>query len=208
MFILRNQKQKRQSRVLFSNWKASEVKCNLDISVIQMSILSFFVVVFFFFKDLPGGRGGRGSTFRKPRREVSVAYIYLPPQGWAQQSDRSPGYVRAFIHLHRPWLTSCFVFCDFYQAGEPRTEKMLEDQDWTSVYTASASFRPGSVPLPVRMGYPVKGGVPPEKKGNLELIKVRNTKSARSAWSPFYGSDSRLRLPHVVLLSYIQSGLY
>ncbi|XP_037624047.1 28S ribosomal protein S35, mitochondrial [Sebastes umbrosus] len=58
--------------------------------------------------------------------------------------------------------------------GDPRTEKMTVDQDWTSVYPAAAPFRPSSVPLPVRMGYPVKGGVPPEKKGNLELIKIPN----------------------------------
>lgn len=45
-------------------------------------------------------------------------------------------------------------------------------QDWTSVYPTAASFKPSAVPLPVRMGYPVKRGVPPEKKGNLELIKV------------------------------------
>lgn len=63
--------------------------------------------------------------------------------------------------------------CLVYQSGEPRTEKMQVDQDWTAVYPAAAPFRPGSVPLPVRMGYPVKRGVPPEKKGNLELIKVR-----------------------------------
>ncbi|XP_077373548.1 small ribosomal subunit protein mS35 isoform X2 [Festucalex cinctus] len=59
-------------------------------------------------------------------------------------------------------------------AGPPRTEKMAEDQDWTAVYPAAAPFRASSVPLPVRMGYPVKGGVPPEKKGNLELIKIPN----------------------------------
>ncbi|KAF7667646.1 hypothetical protein LDENG_00055870 [Lucifuga dentata] len=59
-------------------------------------------------------------------------------------------------------------------AGEPRTEKMAVDQDWTAVYPAAVPFRPSSVPLPVRMGYPVKGGVPPEKKGNLELIKIPN----------------------------------
>ncbi|XP_044050340.1 28S ribosomal protein S35, mitochondrial [Siniperca chuatsi] len=59
-------------------------------------------------------------------------------------------------------------------SGEPRTEKMPVDQDWTAVYPAATPFRPGSVPLPVRMGYPVNGGVPPEKKGNLELIKIPN----------------------------------
>lgn len=58
------------------------------------------------------------------------------------------------------------------QAGEPRTERMAEDQDWTAVYPTAASFKPSAVPLPVRMGYPVKRGVPPAKKGNLELIKV------------------------------------
>jgi small subunit ribosomal protein S35 len=31
------------------------------------------------------------------------------------------------------------------------------------------------VPLPVRMGYPVKKGVPMAKEGNLELLKVRNS---------------------------------
>ncbi|KAM4734626.1 small ribosomal subunit protein mS35 [Anableps anableps] len=60
------------------------------------------------------------------------------------------------------------------EPGEPRTEKMPLDQDWTSVYPAAAPFRSNAVPLPVRMGYPVKGGVPPEKKGNLELIKIPN----------------------------------
>ncbi|XP_070828225.1 small ribosomal subunit protein mS35 [Chaetodon trifascialis] len=58
--------------------------------------------------------------------------------------------------------------------GQPRTAKMPVDQDWTAVYPAAASFKWSSVPLPVRMGYPVKGGVPPEKKGNLELIKIPN----------------------------------
>ncbi|XP_059192148.1 small ribosomal subunit protein mS35 [Centropristis striata] len=58
--------------------------------------------------------------------------------------------------------------------GSPRTEKMPLDQDWTAVYPAAATFKAGSVPLPVRMGYPVRGGVPPEKTGNLELIKIPN----------------------------------
>ncbi|XP_048014030.1 28S ribosomal protein S35, mitochondrial [Megalobrama amblycephala] len=60
------------------------------------------------------------------------------------------------------------------QAGDPRTERMAEDQDWTAVYPTAASFKPSAVPLPVRMGYPVKRGVPPAKKGNLELIKIPN----------------------------------
>lgn len=81
-------------------------------------------------------------------------------------------YLSSWNHTWPHSLPVCLL-CRF-QSGEPRTEKMPEDQDWTSVYPAAASFRPGSVPLPVRMGYPVKGGVPPEKKGNLELIKVLN----------------------------------
>ncbi|KFO04588.1 hypothetical protein N312_13517, partial [Balearica regulorum gibbericeps] len=56
----------------------------------------------------------------------------------------------------------------------PRTEKMAVDQDWTSVYPTAAAFKPASVPLPIRMGYPVKRGVPPGKEGNLELIKIPN----------------------------------
>ncbi|KAM6960932.1 small ribosomal subunit protein mS35 [Aplochiton taeniatus] len=51
---------------------------------------------------------------------------------------------------------------------------MAVDQDWTAVYPAATPFRHASVPLPIRMGYPVKSGVPPEKKGNLELIKIPN----------------------------------
>ncbi|TKS73704.1 28S ribosomal protein S35, mitochondrial [Collichthys lucidus] len=78
-------------------------------------------------KGLPD-RGGRGSSVRKPKRDV----------------------------------------------GEPRTKNMPVDQDWTAVYPAATPFRQDSIPLPVRMGYPVKGGVPPEKKGNLELIKIPN----------------------------------
>uniref|UniRef100_A0A6Q2X1Y5 28S ribosomal protein S35, mitochondrial n=1 Tax=Esox lucius TaxID=8010 RepID=A0A6Q2X1Y5_ESOLU len=60
------------------------------------------------------------------------------------------------------------------EEGEPRKDRMPVDQDWTAVYPTAAPFRPGSVPLPVRMGFPVKRGVPPEKKGNLELIKIPN----------------------------------
>ncbi|XP_041443920.1 28S ribosomal protein S35, mitochondrial isoform X3 [Xenopus laevis] len=51
---------------------------------------------------------------------------------------------------------------------------MLPDQDWCNVYPTAAPFKPSAVPLPVRMGYPVKRGVPPEKTGNLELVKIPN----------------------------------
>ncbi|XP_006121866.3 small ribosomal subunit protein mS35 [Pelodiscus sinensis] len=60
------------------------------------------------------------------------------------------------------------------EPGTPRTEKMAVDQDWSSVYPTAAAFNPSSVPLPIRMGYPVKRGVPPPKEGNLELIKIPN----------------------------------
>ncbi|XP_054054690.1 28S ribosomal protein S35, mitochondrial [Rissa tridactyla] len=56
----------------------------------------------------------------------------------------------------------------------PRTERMAVDQDWSSVYPTAAVFKPASVPLPIRMGYPVKRGVPPPKEGNLELMKIPN----------------------------------
>ncbi|XP_040197617.1 28S ribosomal protein S35, mitochondrial [Rana temporaria] len=56
----------------------------------------------------------------------------------------------------------------------PRTERMLPDQDWTSVYPTAASFKPSAVPLPVRMGNPLRRGAPPDKYGNLELMKVPN----------------------------------
>ncbi|XP_036038128.1 28S ribosomal protein S35, mitochondrial [Onychomys torridus] len=60
------------------------------------------------------------------------------------------------------------------KALPPRTEKMDVDQDWPSVYPVAAPFKPSAVPLPVRMGYPVKKGVPMAKEGNLELLKIPN----------------------------------
>ncbi|KAM5332905.1 small ribosomal subunit protein mS35 isoform 4-T4 [Glossophaga mutica] len=60
------------------------------------------------------------------------------------------------------------------KALPPRTEKMATDQDWPSVYPVAAPFKPSVVPLPVRMGYPVKRGVPMAKEGNLELLKIPN----------------------------------
>ena len=51
---------------------------------------------------------------------------------------------------------------------------MSVDQDWPSVYPVAAPFKPSAVPLPVRMGYPVKRGVPMAKEGNLELLKIPN----------------------------------
>ncbi|XP_062034280.1 small ribosomal subunit protein mS35-like [Lepus europaeus] len=60
------------------------------------------------------------------------------------------------------------------KALPPRTEKMAVDQDWPSVYPIAAPFKPSVVPLPVRMGYPVKKGMPMAKEGNLELLKIPN----------------------------------
>uniref|UniRef100_A0A8C6ADM5 28S ribosomal protein S35, mitochondrial-like n=1 Tax=Marmota marmota marmota TaxID=9994 RepID=A0A8C6ADM5_MARMA len=60
------------------------------------------------------------------------------------------------------------------KALPPRTEKMAVDQDWPSVYPVAAPFKPSTVPLPIRMGYPVNKGVPMAKEGNLELLKIPN----------------------------------
>ncbi|XP_073400337.1 small ribosomal subunit protein mS35 isoform X2 [Dendrobates tinctorius] len=56
----------------------------------------------------------------------------------------------------------------------PRTEKMSPEQEWSSIFPTAASFRPSVVPLPVRMGYPKKKAAPPDKIGNLELLKIPN----------------------------------
>ncbi|XP_071942623.1 small ribosomal subunit protein mS35-like [Antedon mediterranea] len=57
---------------------------------------------------------------------------------------------------------------------DPRESRMQEDQDWSNVYPTAASFKWSAVPLPLRMGYPVKRGIPPHKYGNAELIKIPN----------------------------------
>nr|XP_054774252.1 28S ribosomal protein S35, mitochondrial-like [Lytechinus pictus]XP_054774253.1 28S ribosomal protein S35, mitochondrial-like [Lytechinus pictus] len=56
----------------------------------------------------------------------------------------------------------------------PRESKMSDDQEWAGVYPTAASFKWSAVPLPLRMGYPVRRGIPPHKFGNLELIKIPN----------------------------------
>lgn len=55
---------------------------------------------------------------------------------------------------------------------------MSVDQDWNNVWPTSSMFKQSVVPLPVRQGY-VKNasendGLPPEKYGNTELIKIPN----------------------------------
>ncbi|XP_041704630.1 28S ribosomal protein S35, mitochondrial-like [Coregonus clupeaformis] len=83
------------------------------------------------------------------------------------------------LHTRRPCLPIILVRIKAFlteateDQGE-RTDRMPVDQDWTAVYPTAAPFRQGSVPLPVRIGFPVKRGVPPEKKGNLELVKIPN----------------------------------
>ncbi|XP_033629462.1 28S ribosomal protein S35, mitochondrial-like [Asterias rubens] len=57
---------------------------------------------------------------------------------------------------------------------QPRESRMQEDQDWSNVYPTAAPFKWSAVPLPIRMGYPVKRGIPPHKYGNAELLKIPN----------------------------------
>ncbi|XP_051978674.1 28S ribosomal protein S35, mitochondrial [Xyrauchen texanus] len=94
------------------------------------------------------------------RRRISI-YNVLSTSGVATERDAIGRGVRGQRKSKR-------------QSGEPRTEQMSVGQDWTAVYPTAASFNPSAVPLPVRMGYPVKRGVPLEKRGNLELIKIPN----------------------------------
>lgn len=44
--------------------------------------------------------------------------------------------------------------------------------DWPSIYQAQRPFDPYVIPLPIRMGRPEKGKVPPPAIANLELMKV------------------------------------
>ncbi|XP_078000316.1 small ribosomal subunit protein mS35-like [Glandiceps talaboti] len=60
------------------------------------------------------------------------------------------------------------------QLPPPRHLKMEANQDWASVWPTAMTFKPSAVPLPVRMGYPVRKGVHPSKTGNTELMKIPN----------------------------------
>ena len=51
---------------------------------------------------------------------------------------------------------------------------MSIDQDWGSVWPVARTFHPASVPLPVRMGYPLKKQAPLGKFVNTELMKIPN----------------------------------
>ncbi|XP_037538958.1 28S ribosomal protein S35, mitochondrial [Nematolebias whitei] len=108
------------------------------------------------------GRTHISSLGLKPTSRASYAtdlatYFYAAKKGVPDRGGREPA-------VRRPKRDS----------GEPRTEKMSVDQDWTAVYPAAAVFKAHAVPLPVRMGYPMNRGVPPKKEGNLELIKIPN----------------------------------
>ena len=61
-----------------------------------------------------------------------------------------------------------------------RYNRMSIDQDWTSVWPTQSVFKQSVVPLPVRQGF-IKNpsendglGLPPEKYGNTELMKIPN----------------------------------
>ncbi len=51
---------------------------------------------------------------------------------------------------------------------------MPVDQDWGSVWPVARSFHPASVPLPLHQGYVPPQRAPPNKWGNLELMKIPN----------------------------------
>ena len=51
---------------------------------------------------------------------------------------------------------------------------MKADQDWPSVWPAARSFHPGTVPLPLHMGYPASQSPTPNKWVNAELMKIPN----------------------------------
>ena len=50
-----------------------------------------------------------------------------------------------------------------------------DSTDWSSVYVSAQSYNPSVIPLPIRMGRPrynKVGDIPPNEKGNIELLKV------------------------------------
>ncbi|TRY91474.1 hypothetical protein DNTS_027218 [Danionella cerebrum] len=115
-----------------------------------------------------------------------AASIYLPMLSSLHKINSHVNGIRGLISFSRNFSISQvaqngglrtkkeYFMYYLYQAVVPRTVKMAEDQDWTAVYPTAASFKPSAVPLPIRMGYPLKGGVSPDKQGNLELIKIPN----------------------------------
>ncbi len=59
-----------------------------------------------------------------------------------------------------------------------RYNRMPTDQDWTNSWPTWSMFKQSAVPLPVRQGcvenMAENDGLPPEKYGNVELIKIPN----------------------------------
>ncbi|XP_055342746.1 28S ribosomal protein S35, mitochondrial-like isoform X2 [Paramacrobiotus metropolitanus] len=55
----------------------------------------------------------------------------------------------------------------------PRSQRMHVDQDWTNVWPAAATFKPATVPLPIRTSTGTSK-TPLDKFGNTELMKIPN----------------------------------
>ena len=53
-------------------------------------------------------------------------------------------------------------------------ERKMSDVPWSSVWPAPKTFHPHVVPLPVRQGFVRPGEVVPDKKANVELMKIPN----------------------------------
>ncbi|XP_077123123.1 small ribosomal subunit protein mS35 isoform X3 [Ranitomeya variabilis] len=94
----------------------------------------------------------------------------IPPVSAGTIRYRGDGKVIQGSHRKRPGPRNV----QRKEVPPPRTEKMPPEQEWSSVFPSAASFRPAAVPLPVRMGYPKKKAAPPDKIGNLELLKIPN----------------------------------
>ncbi|CAG0880606.1 unnamed protein product, partial [Cyprideis torosa] len=60
----------------------------------------------------------------------------------------------------------CFTF--------NRYTRMPIDQDWGNVWPTARTYHPGTVPLPIRMGFRRKRHPQPDRFANLELMKIPN----------------------------------
>lgn len=77
-------------------------------------------------------------------------------------------------------MSFSFLFLEvtnnYFQSSRADTIN-LDVTDWSDVYEAAQSYNPAVIPLPIRMGRPrvnKLGDIPPNDKGNIELLKVRN----------------------------------
>lgn len=72
----------------------------------------------------------------------------------------------------------CRSIWSSWQILPPRYLRMSTDQDWTNVWPAAATFKQSVVPLPITQGYVASEkenkGLPLEKYGNAELMKIPN----------------------------------